>query len=125
MQDGKVLIGACGGIKPRQSLDLGDDRFGKDVCRVQLRDISLGDAFLLVVGIENLGAVLRAHVGTLIVEFGRVVRDREIYLQNFAERNLPRIERHLHRFGIFHRFGISGVPVPTISECAVAFCPPA
>ncbi len=43
---------------------------------------------------------MRARVGSLVVQLGRVMRHREINLQDGAVGNLLRIERHLHRLGV-------------------------
>ena len=78
----------------------GHDRARKDVRLVELGDIGLGDPLLLVVGIEDGRAILSAPVRSLIVQLGRIVRNRKINLQNLAVGNLLRIEGHRDRLGV-------------------------
>ena len=54
-------------IKRPERCDLCDDRFLKDLGAIQLLDIGLRDALLFLVGIEDLGAILRAFIGSLAV----------------------------------------------------------
>ena len=72
---------ALGAIEGLARLDGRDDRGVENVRRVELGDISLGDARLLIVRREDRRAILRAVVGTLMVELGRIMGDREIDLQ--------------------------------------------
>ena len=68
--------------------------------RVELRDVVLRDLRLLCALRKNLRAILRAAVRALTVELRRVVRDREIDLQDLAVGHLMRVEGHLHAFGV-------------------------
>src|SRR5690606_28125121 len=76
-----VLVVGLGGVESVQWGDPGDDRCGEDMRRLQLGDVGLGDALLLPVRREDLRTVLRPDVGTLAVELGRIVDDREEHLE--------------------------------------------
>ena len=56
--------------------------------------------FLFIVTVENHGAILRALIGALAVEFRGIVRDREENAQQFAVGDLRRIVDDLHGFGV-------------------------
>ena len=66
----------------------------------QLLDVCLGDALLLVAGVEDLRAVLRAFIGTLTIQFRRIVSHREVNLQKLAEGDLRGIEGDLDGLGV-------------------------
>ena len=61
------------------------DRTLEDTGLVQLRYVVLGDLLLRLALRENFRAIVRTGVRTLAVKLRRVVRDREINLQNLAE----------------------------------------
>jgi hypothetical protein len=63
---------ALGGIERAHRLDLGDDRPPERLQGVELGDIGGRDPLLLGARGEDLGAVLRALVGSLPIELGRV-----------------------------------------------------
>src|SRR4051812_18235950 len=64
--------------------DPGDGRRREYPGSVQLCDVGFGDASLLRIRRENCRTVLRAGVRPLMVQLGRVVRDREIDLEQPA-----------------------------------------
>src|SRR5207253_3020171 len=68
MQLGVVLVVRLGLEEFRQRLEPRHDGRVENRRRVELADIPLGDTLLLVVGVENRGAVLRADVVALAVE---------------------------------------------------------
>ena len=97
---------------------LGHDRRGERLRAVKLRDVGLGDLRLLVVLREDFAAVLRAVVGALVVQLGRVVRHREIDLQDFSVGDLLRVERDLHRLGVAGARRAHGVVVGVLLGAA-------
>src|SRR5271170_7196399 len=80
----KILMIGLGRIEGPAGLDGGDDRGVERMRLVELGDIGLGDLCLLRAGREDRRAILRAGVRPLAVELGRVMRDREIDLQDAA-----------------------------------------
>src|SRR5579875_4159520 len=105
----EILMIGLGRIKGAIRLDGGDDLRAVNMRGIELRDIGLGDARLLVAGREDRRAILRADIGTLLVELGRIMGDRKIYLQNLAVANAPRIKGDLHRFGMAGLAGADGL----------------
>jgi len=99
-----VLVVALGGIEALERDDFGDDGLRIDFGRVELRDVGLSDLLLLIVGIEDRGAVLRAVVGALVVEFSGIVADGEEDHEDLAVGNLGWIEDD------FDRLGVAGFP---------------
>ena len=83
--------------------ELRDDRRRKRLGNRQRVDVTLGLAALLVVRVENCRPVLGSIVGTLPVQLGRIVRDREVHLKELPVRDLMRIVADLHRFGVARR----------------------
>src|SRR5580700_8451350 len=81
-------------------LDLGDDRRVERMRLVELTDIGLGDLCLFRIEGEDRRAVLGADVRALAVQFGRIVRHREINLQNAAVADLPRIIGNAYRLRV-------------------------
>jgi len=75
-----ALMVGLGGIEALERRDLGDDGAPEGVGPLQWVDVGLGDALLLVVGVEHGRAVLGAGVRPLAVELGGIVRDREDHL---------------------------------------------
>src|SRR5215467_3619197 len=73
MESSIVLMIGLGGIEALQMYDLRDDAMRKDLGLINLRNVRIGDAFLLIVGIEDGGAILCAFVRTLAIELGGVV----------------------------------------------------
>src|SRR4051812_18004561 len=95
-----ILVIRLGWIERLQRRHLGGDRARKYFLLSQLRDIGLGYALLLVVGIEDRRAVLRSLVRTLAVQLRGIVRNREKHSQQLAVCNLRRIEDHLNGLGV-------------------------
>src|SRR6266568_5735518 len=73
---------------------------GKRLRFCELRHVRLGFTLLLVVAVENRGAILRAVVGPLTVQLRGVVGHREEDLHQLAVRDLRRIEYDLHGLGV-------------------------
>jgi len=65
--DQEVLVIALGRIEALERVDAGDDRAGEGAGLAELGDIGLGDPPLLVIGIEDGGAVLRALIRPLLL----------------------------------------------------------
>ena len=108
-----IVLGAIEGLA---RLDRGDDRRAERVGRIELRDIGLRHPRLFVVHGEDRRAVLRALVRALPVELGRIMRDREIDLQDAAVGDLARIEGDLDRFrvaGLAARWSSRNAPSPS------------
>ena len=74
---GKVLVIGLGEVEALEGFDGGDDGAGEGLGVVELLDVGLGDAFLVVVFVEDGAAVLGAAVGALAVEGGGVVAGEE------------------------------------------------
>src|SRR5579863_5226509 len=73
MLRGIVLVISLSRIKSLQRDHLGNNGAGKDFGFVELCNVCLSDPFLLVVGIPDRRAVLRAFVWTLTVQLGGVM----------------------------------------------------
>src|SRR6185312_1780498 len=63
-------------------------------------DVLLGDALLVLVRIENFGAILRALVVVLAIEGSGIVGDREINLQKLPVGDYRGIIGDLDRLGV-------------------------
>src|SRR6266536_5175102 len=74
MQRGIVLVICLCRIESLQRHDLGHDRSRKNPGLVELSDVGLGDALLLLILVKNRRSVLRALVRTLTIELRGVVR---------------------------------------------------
>ena len=72
-----VLVVVLGAVEGFERDDLGDDFVLPGVGGIELRDVGFGDALLIVVGVEDGGAVGGADVGALAVERGGVVDGEE------------------------------------------------
>ena len=90
---------------------LGDDRLLEHVGGVELRDVVLRGLRLRFGLRENLRAILRAAVRPLAVELRRVVRHREIDLQELAVGNFLGVEGHLDAFGMAGAAAADGLVV--------------
>src|SRR5271169_6408608 len=77
--------------------EFGNDLAGPETGGLDIRDRVLGDALLLVVDVEDCGAVTRAHVAALAVARGGVVNLEEKFQQRPVVDDL-RIENDLDRF---------------------------
>ena len=95
-----VLMIVFGAIECLQRFHLGHDRAGEGMRLAEFRDIGLGGPLLDIAGGENLGAVLRALVRPLPVQLCRVMRHREIDLQQAAVGDLLWIEGDFDRFRV-------------------------
>src|SRR5262245_50309909 len=82
----------------------GDDGVIPNVLGVQILDQVLSDLLLLIVVIENRGAVLCAYIRALAVHRGGIM-NREEDVQKVTVRNDIWIEMYLYHFGM------SGIPV--------------
>ena len=88
MESSIVLMIGLGGIETLQMYDLRDDAMRKDLGLINLRNVRIGDAFLLVVGIEDGGAILCAFVRPLPIELGGVVSYGKEDAEQFTVSNL-------------------------------------
>ena len=88
-----------GGIERRERLELRHDRLIPQLLRLKLGDHALCRGLLLGTVIEDRRAILRADVGALAVEGGRVV-DREEDVEQVFERDDLGIERDLYDLGV-------------------------
>ena len=92
-----------GFVERLQRLERGDDRGVERVRAVQLGDVRLGHAALLRRAVEDGRPILPAHVVTLPVQLGGIVRDREEHLQDAPERDPRRVVAHLDDLGMVGR----------------------
>src|SRR5688572_13140266 len=67
----------------------------EDACLIQLFDVGLGDAFLVVVCIKNRRSILSSDIIALPVQSRGVVGDREVNLQQLTVSYLTRIVDNL------------------------------
>ena len=79
-----VLMFGFGGIKGREGADLGDDFPGQNPGRIQLCDVALKLLLLRGAFVKSCRAVLRAHIGMLAVQLGRVMSDRKKICSSWA-----------------------------------------
>src|SRR5579864_9675989 len=98
MQREKILVVGFGRIEPIEVLHASDDWRRKYMGFSELRDIRLSNAALILIDREHGRAILRAAVGTLVVQFSRIMRDREKDLQQTPIRDLRRVVSDLYRF---------------------------
>ena len=73
MQGRVILMILFGRIEGLKRHDLRGDRLAKNFGGVELRDIGAGNLFLLVAAEEDHGAILRAFIGALAIQFGGIV----------------------------------------------------
>src|SRR5918998_5119051 len=90
-----LLVVVLGDVEPLERRNLGDYGVVPEALGLQLRDELLGDAALVLVVVEDGGAVLRPDVRALPIQRRGVV-DGEEDLQDLPERDHLRIERDLH-----------------------------
>jgi hypothetical protein len=100
VKGGVILVVVFGAIEGFEGGDLGDDGAAEYFGLIELLDVGLGDALLIGSGEENCGAVLRAAVWTLAIQFRRVSCDREKNFQELAQSDLRRIVDDLYGFGV-------------------------
>src|SRR5258708_1297488 len=87
-------------VKAFEWTNLGDEGLGKCMGGVKLRDIGLGKAALVVIFVEDGRTVGRANVGTLAIELGGVVSNREKDAQKLAVGDDGGVVDHLDGFGV-------------------------
>src|SRR6516162_2526831 len=109
---------ALGRVETPAGLDLGDDRSGKRISLVELADIGLGNVRLLRICRENCRAILSPDIRALAVEFGRIMGDRKIDLQDMAVADAAGIEGDLDRFRVAGRVGAYHLVVRRIRSAA-------
>ncbi len=88
--------------------DFGHDLAGPQARRIDVGDGVLGDAFLLIAGIEDRRAVAAAEVVALPVARGRIV-DLEEELEQLAIVDDGRVERDLDRFRVRAVVAVGGI----------------
>ncbi len=82
MQRCIVLVISLRRIERLQRHYLGHDRAGKRFGLVELRNVRLGNALLIIVAVEDGRAILRAFVRTLTIQLRRIKGYGEEHLQN-------------------------------------------
>ena len=100
MQCQVVLVIGLRRIECLQRAELGHDRLPVDFRGIELGYVGLRHLLLLVIGGEDRRPVLRAAVGALAVQLGRVVHHREEDLQDLAVADLLRVVFDLDRFRV-------------------------
>ena len=95
-----VLMVVLRRIERPPRLDGGDDLPVEHPRLAELVDVGLRHLRLRRILRKDRRAILRARVRPLPVQLRRIVRHREIDLQQLAIADLFRIERHRHRFGV-------------------------
>ena len=98
--EGVVLVVAFGVVEAQERGELSDDRLGKDMGRVKLRDVGHADLALVFAGIKDRRAIGCADVIALAVELGGVVGDGEEDAQKLAVGDLRGVVDDAHRFGV-------------------------
>src|SRR5215467_10551856 len=96
----KMLVVSLRWVKARERGYLGDDRLLEDLRFIELLDIRLGDAFLLIVLVEDCRAVLVAVIRSLPVQLRGIVRDAEEDLEQRAVGDLRGIVGDFDRLGM-------------------------
>src|SRR5438128_2539597 len=82
-----VLVVALRFVKRLERRHFSCDGRAKHFGLVQLIDISLRNALLLFVTIEDCRAILRPGIGPLAIQFSRVMRDRKEDFEKLAIRD--------------------------------------
>ena len=100
-----VLMVVLGDVERHQWIDARGDRPGEDPSGVDLGDVSERDRPLRFARDEDLGAVLGPEIGTLLIDFGRIVRRGEEDTQDLPIGDLGGIERNADRLGVTGRAG--------------------
>ncbi len=96
----KILVIVLCRIKSLERLNFGDDGAGINLGGVELRHIRLSDALLLIVRIENGGAILRTGIRALAIPLRGVVRNGKENHQELAVSDFGRIEIDANGFGV-------------------------
>ena len=97
---GVVLVVVLARIEAIERDDFRDDGAIEDLRGIELLDVGLGHALLLVVRVEDHRAILLSDIRALPVLRRRVVRDREEDLEELAVRHARGVETHLDRLGM-------------------------
>ena len=95
-----VLMVGLGLVESFECGDLCDERAFEEFRPVQLLDVAFGDALLLLAGVEDGRAVVRADVGPLPVQLGRVVCDGKEDLEELAVGDLGRVVGDANGLGV-------------------------
>jgi hypothetical protein len=103
--EGVVLVVGLGVVEAFEGSDFGDNGLAEDVGGVELGDVGGADFALLVVDVEDGGAVGGSDVGTLAVELGGVVDDGEEDAEEGAVGDLRGIVDNLDGLGVAGGFG--------------------
>ena len=115
--EGVVLVVVLGAVEGFEGNDLGDDAVLPGVGGVELCDVGFGDALLVVVGVEDGGAVGGAGVGALAVEGGGVV-DGEEDAEELAVGEARGIVDDFDGFGVVGGLGADVVVVGGVGGAA-------
>ena len=84
MMDGVVLMIVLGLIIRVKLGDLRDNRALKDFSLIQLLDVGFGYPLLLIAGVKDSRAILRARIRALPIQFRGVMRDGEKDFEELA-----------------------------------------
>ena len=93
-----ILMVALRRIKSFQRIYAGDNRARKRMGAIQLRDVSFGNALLILIGIENGGSILCAGIGSLAIQLRGIVDHGKCDLQYLPVGNGGRVKGYLDRF---------------------------
>src|SRR5215831_18627066 len=97
---GVILVIIFRAVEGFERSHLGHDLLGKHPLLVQLDDVGLRQALLLVVGVEDGGAIRRTHIGPLPVQLSGIVRHRKVNPQERSVSDAGRVEDYLYRLGM-------------------------
>src|SRR6266850_296079 len=97
VEAGVVLVIVLGGVKLAQRFERSGDRPREGMLLVERTNLGFRGPLLVVVGMENGRAILRANVVPLAVELRRVV-SIEKYVEQSVVADLGRIIRNSDRF---------------------------
>ena len=81
---GIILVVIFGAIESFERNDLGHDGLRKHFGLIELLHVGLGDTLLILARKENDGAILRTGVGTLAIEFCRIMRNGEEHFEELS-----------------------------------------
>jgi hypothetical protein len=91
MFGGIILMVVFGAIESLEWNDLGHDGLRKNFGLIKLFYVGSGDSPLILACEENDGTILRAGVGTLAIQFCRIMRNREEYFEELSQSDLRRV----------------------------------
>src|SRR5215831_15767774 len=97
-----------GFVKSLERFERRGNRLRKNVSRVELLDVQLRCATLLLIGIKDGRAILPADIVALAVEMGWIVGNREENLQNLTVGHLAGVVPDLHSLGVIRRSATNG-----------------